>query len=201
MDNTYKVWVKKRWLREDEVALCPDGGLFFYDEREERYLTDTQIEEGCNICHAVGINDKNGFKLYAGDIIQNGDTQYIITWEKFAIQWHAWDFKAWAKGYYDAYIPLHELDGIGDDNCTPPCYPYPQFYNTVKVGSIYETPELCPEIFDGEEQPTRTRTIKSPPKPRPTSLKDIKEAVKKAPPKRVSAKAIRAKTYHHDSEE
>lgn len=28
------------------------------------------------------------------------------------------------------------------------------------------------------------RTIKSPPKPRPTSLKAIKEAVKKAPPKR-----------------
>jgi len=40
------------------------------------------------------------------------------------------------------------------------------------------------------------RTIKSPPKPRPSSLQDIKEAVKKAPPKRVSANALRDKTYH-----
>jgi len=29
----------------------------------------------------------------------------------------------------------------------------------------------------------KERTIKSPPKPRPSSLKDIQEAVKKAPPK------------------
>ena len=39
------------------------------------------------------------------------------------------------------------------------------------------------------------RTIKTPPKPRPTSLKQIKEAVRKAPPNRITASALRDKTY------
>jgi hypothetical protein len=34
------------------------------------------------------------------------------------------------------------------------------------------------------DKPIQKRTIKTPPKPRPTSLKLIKEAVKKAPPNR-----------------
>lgn len=46
----------------------------------------------------------------------------------------------------------------------------------------------------------KKRTIKTPPKPRPTSLSNIKEAVKKAPPKRVTAKALREKTYQPRSE-
>ena len=42
----------------------------------------------------------------------------------------------------------------------------------------------------------KRRTIKSPPKPRPSSLNDIKDAVKKAPPERSMAEALRKKTYH-----
>jgi len=41
----------------------------------------------------------------------------------------------------------------------------------------------------------KTRTIKSPPKPRLSSLKAIKEAVKKAPPERVSVAS--SKANHH----
>ena len=49
-----------------------------------------------------------------------------------------------------------------------------------------------PPVRSDEEQTNKTfpkRTIKTPPKPRPTSLKDIKEAVKKAPPKRTKAQS------------
>lgn len=41
------------------------------------------------------------------------------------------------------------------------------------------------------------RTIKSPPKPRPSLLQDIKEAVKKAPPKRATKNKYKDWTRYH----
>lgn len=48
------------------------------------------------------------------------------------------------------------------------------------------TKEFLSGVWYGMGPDITRRTIKSPPKPRPTSLRDIKEAVKKAPPKRRS---------------
>ncbi|MDD4876986.1 MAG: hypothetical protein PHQ86_07675 [Dehalococcoidales bacterium] len=166
MDNTIKVWhkSKKRWLKEHEYVLamsvetddiavyrayCEEQGGT--EEWESSVDFEDEITEDVEVLRAISIKDKNGIKLYSSDIIQNGETQYIIQWSKWTASWEAWDFKAWAKGFYDAYIPLHEIDGVGGGNCEPPCYPYPQFYNAIKVGNIYDTPELCPEILDNDE--------------------------------------------------
>ncbi len=150
MDNTYKVWNIKRWLRDEEVVLSPDG-LLMFQEKEElgSYYIDRQVK--AEICRSVGIKDKNGLMLYQSDIVQTPKgTLYILTYESTVAMWEAWDFKAWAKGYYDAYIPLKDLGAIVPEDCEPPCTPCPKFYDVIKVGNTHDTPELCPEIFDKE---------------------------------------------------
>lgn len=148
MDNTYKVWCVKRYLQPNEVSLCPDGLVLWQDKDDEGfYFVDRQLE--AIICQPVGVKDKNGLRLYSGDIIQSSNGKmYICQYECYLCAWEAWDFKAWAEGYYDAYIPLHEVGSIYPEDCTPPCTPEPKFADVVRIGSLHETPELCPEVFD-----------------------------------------------------
>jgi len=56
----------------------------------------------------------------------NSGTIYLVTQQDDGLE--LWDFQAWLKGYYDAYIPLKDIDTseyevIGDFNTNPELLP------------------------------------------------------------------------------
>jgi len=88
------------------------------------------------IMQYTGLKDKNGKEIYEGDIVK----YKIMTPERtlLKIEWaygryQAWDFKAWERGYYDAYLDLSELGQIQEGHIMP-CLEV--------IGFIYENPEL-----------------------------------------------------------
>ena len=90
----------------------------------------------------VGIKGADGNRLFAGDIIQDcNNIKYVIEYDNASLTWYAWDYKAWWKGYYDAYIPLKDMDSIVREDCTPPCVPELQFHSLNSVGNIYDNPD------------------------------------------------------------
>ena len=76
-------------------------------------------------------------KIKRGDLIKVGDTQYIIT--EMEGRLYAWDFKAWADGFYDAYLGITGDWGYG-------ILPLDE---ATKEGNIYDNPELLPSVCDG----------------------------------------------------
>jgi len=67
------------------------------------------------------------------DFVQNGysGTIFLVTQAEGGLT--LWDFQAWLKGYYDAYIPLSAID--------------PLDYKV--IGNIENNPELLPNECDG----------------------------------------------------
>lgn len=76
-------------------------------------------------------------KVNRGDLVKVNDTQYIIA--KMEGQLYAWDFEAWANGFYDAYLGITENWGYGVLSLD----------KAVKEGNIYDNPELLPSACDG----------------------------------------------------
>jgi len=67
------------------------------------------------------------------DFVQNGysGTIFLVTQGEDELQ--LWDFQAWLKGYYDAYIPFSDIDPLD--------YKF--------IGNYQDNPELLPKECDG----------------------------------------------------
>jgi len=65
------------------------------------------------------------------DFVQNGysGTIFLVTQGEDELQ--LWDFQAWLKGYYDAYIPFSDID--------------PLDYKV--IGNYQDNPELLPNCL------------------------------------------------------
>ena len=78
------------------------------------------------------------------DFVRKGETIYLVT--NRGDEFYLWDFKAWLKGYYDAYIPLSDYaDG-----------------ELEVIGNFYSNPNLLPkecEGYNGEPHITKLETI------------------------------------------
>ena len=79
------------------------------------------------------------------DFVDYQGTTYLVTLQE-SDGLCLWDFKAWAEGSWDAYIPLAEIDR---SRCTI-------------VGTFGQNPELLPkecEGYNGEPHATVVETI------------------------------------------
>lgn len=67
------------------------------------------------------------------DFVQGGysGTIFLVTQGEGELQ--LWDFQAWLRGYYDAYIPMKDID--------------PLDYKV--IGNLETNPELLPKDCDG----------------------------------------------------
>lgn len=91
-------------------------------------------------------------KLKRGDLVQGEHGQYLVVKGESGLD--LWDFKAWAEGYYDAYIPLDNRDDeftlIGNvhenhEFLPPECDGYFGEPSVECVGVIYKNPAFNPE--------------------------------------------------------
>lgn len=91
-----------------------------------------------------------------GDLVESKNNRYIVA--QIEDELELWDYKAWAKGYYDAYIPLSEVDAsefsvIGNvhDNpelLPPECDGYDGEPHIEYVGTIFRNPKFNPEYAE-----------------------------------------------------
>lgn len=80
------------------------------------------------------------------DFVKKGGTVYLVTASGL------WDFRAWLKGYYDAYIPLSEIKKGGfkvignfknnPELLPPECEGYNGEPHVVKVADIWANPKF-----------------------------------------------------------
>ena len=79
----------------------------------------------------IGRKDKNGKEIYHSDLVKgwNG-VVYQVVWQDGRFLFH--DFKAWGRGYYDAYLEITEMGQIEN--------------NAEVIGNIWENPELIEDI-------------------------------------------------------
>ena len=80
------------------------------------------------------------------DFVQGGysGTIFLVTQQEKEL--HLWDFQAWLRGYYDAYIPFSDID--------------PLDYKV--IGNLEANPELLPkecEGYNGEPHVVLIETI------------------------------------------
>lgn len=78
------------------------------------------------------------------DFVKRGDTTFLVTQQDDGL--NLWDFRAWLKGYYDAYIPLSECK---EEELTI-------------IGNFKDNPELLPiecEGYNGEPHAVLIETI------------------------------------------
>ena len=67
------------------------------------------------------------------DFVQCGGTGTIFLVAQVGDDLELWDFQAWLKGYYDAYIPMKDIEPL----------------NYKVIGNLKDNPELLPAECDG----------------------------------------------------
>jgi hypothetical protein len=75
------------------------------------------------------------------DFVEDGENTFLVTQQDKGL--YCWDFTAWLKGYYDAYIPLSEFtEGELDI-----------------IGNLGDNPELLPKECEGYDGEPNVKTI------------------------------------------
>lgn len=117
--NKFKVWNKRRFLNEDEYAICPNGQLLFYDTYRGEWYTAPYLD--VKIVQYTGLKDSRGVEIYEGDIMVERVSKY---------------------DYIVIEVVYHNGCFMGKEMGHEPEYPIYEFLNGVVIGNIFENPEL-----------------------------------------------------------
>lgn len=92
-------------------------------------------DEGTKTTVIVRMNEyTNREKIKRGDFVSCDGTNYLVTQQDSNL--FLWDFHAWLDGFYDAYVPVSECNGI-----------------LSVIGNLKDNPDLLPKEcggYDGE---------------------------------------------------
>jgi len=78
MSRGYRVWCKnnQEW-EQDEVGLTPDGDLYDIPHNKLLNMKNHIVE------FETGLTDKNGVKIFEGDVISVGDNSLFVSGEVY----------------------------------------------------------------------------------------------------------------------
>lgn len=112
------------WIGNDFLCITPHNVGISYDEKAKRVIAFAHEVDRKTVCQYTGLTDKNGRKIFEGDIVDADDTIGIVKFGKYKNEFH--------YGYYIEWIkcPLLRQE-LGYWNV-----------ESKVVGNIFDNPEL-----------------------------------------------------------
>lgn len=120
----------KAWV-EGDLSRCVVAGEIHICRIEDNLSTTTHRIDPETVCQYTGLTDKNGWKIFEGDICQDGDNIVRILWND-KHQWGVEISKTDNVLSRGLIFPLWQYDNCKENG-----------YRTLKViGNIFDTPKL-----------------------------------------------------------
>jgi uncharacterized phage protein (TIGR01671 family) len=126
IEMKYRVWNVRRWLKNTEVAIMPDGKILILDRDEKIWSENIHYE--LKVSLNTGVKDKTGKEIFEGDIVTEHHGGLAFEADFFQTEQVKWD----AFGY----LPFQRVIGGKMHDFAKNLKEY------IVIGNIYENPEL-----------------------------------------------------------